>query len=223
MYNCLFKLALIAVAGFGVSPTALAQYKVTGKPLDAWRYDKHKGTPYQFDKDRTGYAVNTKGRRTTDVLINYNGFTSEFEVTDSTGARYAINEAAYPTVYVVDGSDTLEYIRGIIANQPKQYAQVLLSERGGALIKQWHVTEGKVTVENVGRTEEMLRFGPRPMYLLSTDGAPRIVTLRRKNYIRAFPEQYTGLVERAYKRKRKATDEERALAALKAYLEAVSN
>ena len=158
------------------------------------------------------------GERVGIASLNYNGFTEEFEAVRDDGARIALDPTDYPSVHVIDGGDTLAFVRGVRPRHPGKYALALYRGPEAALFEAFTASEGETTVQNVGKTETFLRFAPKPLYFLSLGGEePRLVSLRRKPFLKALAgAANAGELEKVWKRAG-GSDEERAAAVLAAY------
>lgn len=191
---------------------------ITGTPIPEGRYEEHKGSPYLFAEDVMGVVTVSGGLQSAPTAMNYNGFTEQWEIAGEGDTRVALDERNYPRVTVFDGADTLTFVRGLRPGHAEKYVLKVYSGPEAALYKAFIASEGKSTVQNVGKTETFLRFSPNPLYFLSLGGGPpELVQLRRKPFLKALPgAANSGDLARVWKRA-DGDDEARAAAVLAAY------
>ena len=94
------QLLLIAIVVNG--QTATIEFE-NGVPIDQKRYEGVKGSPYYFDDWSLARITNIGGDFIDSVLVNYNGITQEFEVTNGT-KFIQLNQFSHKRLEVFDKS-----------------------------------------------------------------------------------------------------------------------
>ncbi len=174
------SLALILILMYSFHSFAQpTEIKTTKQVIDEERYFEFKGTPYFFKKWVKAKLVQKDGNVQEGVLINFNGFTQNFEVNQS-GAISILDKNQYERIVIEekDNEDkklfkdlsTLTFRQGFHEKFFNKFAQVLYDGEKMKLLKE---ISSELTIKDqasLGKIDEIKRFVTKEQYYLLTKG-----------------------------------------------------
>lgn len=148
--------------------------------IDESRYQDIKGSPYLFAEWKYGNIVDNNGKTYEDVMLNFNGYTHEFEARHK-DKYIRLDEKRYIQVTVQEvGADSIVFRRGLHMDIFDQFVQVLYQGKRVKFIKKFTVELAKNSVQNASGRADFKRFVPQTQYYTIIDYKMEFIPLKKK-------------------------------------------
>ena len=165
--------------------------------IDDSRYEGKEKNPYLFKEFATAKATHLKKGETVEYLINYNGYSKEFEfihkdVKSAMDAGYYdvievtdyIPSEHYPAKFVSSG---IKFRKGLDPKQPKSFSMVIYEDDNLVLFKNFVATINKKEFNDPARgIVNVETFAPRFNYYLQVGDETMSVGLNKKKVLSAL-------------------------------------
>ena len=173
---------------------------LNNNPIEENRYKDIKRTPYLLNQFTYGILLGIDGNFIDSVLLNYNGYSKEFEYRRADGKIITLDSRYYFRItlfsndfneYILQkfDSDTITFVRGLnISDARKFYIQIHRSENI-LVFKEFLVTLGVNEIQNVGNTISFKYFAPKSYYYLIKEGQPIRFLLKKKSILNAMDDK----------------------------------
>lgn len=160
-----------------------------GQPVSANRYEAIKNSPYLFPDWTRVSIIPSSGPPIEDVLMNFNGYTQNFEV--RLGEQIIEVELGYFIGIRLEEEDTLcgrqSFLKYYHPKLINKYPLFVFNGRKHRLIKDFRVRLNETKVETPGKTEKFNSFGSFSAYYLMTGADLEAIRLNRKDILKRFP------------------------------------
>ncbi len=156
---------------------------INSKPIDPKRYKTVEGDPYLFKKWKLGRLVDSESKIVDSVYINYNGFTSAFEVRQ--GEEYVELESHYyPLVklYMEDGSEAF-FKRNNFKELYNRYSRIVYSGTDVFVFQNLSVKKD-ITPTKYGGVDDTEKFVRRKKYYLLHNDKLKVIRLNKKSILK---------------------------------------
>jgi hypothetical protein len=189
------KLIFVAfiLATYGIAEGQSSNLELTNsKPLDVDRYKGVKGSPYLFEDWKLAKIMNEDLRFIDDVLVNYNGLTQEFEVTDGT-SYIQLDERAHSRIEVWDehAKEFQVFIKVRSYGAAANYGQMHFSSKSIMWLSTFTAKIEERKIETPGKTELIKNFATRVTNYFVLDNSAIEFRMKKKRILEAlsvFPE-----------------------------------
>ncbi len=187
MKKLVFTLSLLCIALFGNSQKLIVQNVST---IDEKRYENVKGSPYLFKGWATATLVGTKGNKTENIKINYNGFAKEWEVLVD-DKHITLETTDYKELLITppESKEELLFKRGLHKDYATKFPQVIYKGEQIVLIKNFIITKSLNKIQNVGKTIEVERFGSRNDYWMIKDNKVVAFKMKKKEVLKQLGDK----------------------------------
>ncbi|MBX2816033.1 MAG: hypothetical protein KTR24_08545 [Saprospiraceae bacterium] len=141
---------------------------------DEERYPNVQGTPYFFEDFMQANIMRRDSFVFSDVLLNYNGFSQEFEIREDD--RYIVLEALWYLEIRIPADKNPSLEQDVVFRQDMhptykaKFAQVLHDGQKVTAINDFKVEKSEKTIQNVGGAVTFERFVPIHSFRLIRDG-----------------------------------------------------
>lgn len=165
---------------------------LNSKDVDPHRYDDVKGSPYFFKNFVKGNIIASSADSFQDMLLNYNGYTKEFEVRD--GNKYIeLNKSVYMRVEVLPEENPdlhlkfpLIFQKGFQLNWLNKFGILIYSGKHIKFIRDVDVVLSEKVLNDVGKTVKFKSFYDKGDYYFLIDGELSPIKLREKKILDAL-------------------------------------
>lgn len=165
--------------------------------IDDSRYEGKQKDPYLFQEFASAKATNSKKGETVEYLINYNGYSKEFEFIHE-GVKSAMDADYYDVIELTDytpsehypskfASANIKFMKGLNPKKPKSFSLVVYEDDNLVLFKDFVVTISEKEFNDPARGMVNIEtFNPRFSYYLQVGGETRSVGLNKKKVLAAL-------------------------------------
>lgn len=162
--------------------------------IDETRYKDIKRSPYLYNEFTYGSLLGKDGSLVDSILINYNGYSQEFEYKKAGGGIIELDSRYYFKATIISDdynasilhkfdSDTTVFTKGLnVADSRKFYVEVYKSKNVIAF-KEFLMTLAVNEVQTVGSTVSFKYFSPKSFYYMTIDGSPVRFLLKKKSVL----------------------------------------
>lgn len=165
------------------------------KAIDQERYGDIRGNPYYFEDWVLGEFITNRGERITDILLNYNGYSRQFEA--KKGNQYVIlDEDTALRIQIAQADNSVEieeemiiFQPGLFPKRPELFCRVWYTGVQLQLIEEFNISLSTKTVQNVGKTEKFKQFMPRRNYYLKHNGKISLLKLNKKGFYKLLGQK----------------------------------
>lgn len=192
-----FFISLIACFSLWFNLNAQKNWIMTNsRVVDPMRYVNVKGTPYQFEDWILGTIYNPKNKVLGEALVNYNGYTQEFEIYDGEEEYIELDDRWYSKIIIkLDEGDSIVFEKMI---QPIFRGHFLEKLYEGEHVKLYRDEQKKMVekeVQNVGKPVKFKHFiADNKFYLIKGKEVLELSKKKKKLYASLGPakalEQY---------------------------------
>ena len=186
------KSFMILCAALCISATAYSQRMVTGQyAIDDSRYEGMEKGPYLFKEFTKGIATNSRIGENVEYLLNYNGYSQEFEFihndikSEMDAAYYNMIEISdytpsehYSDKYV---SPSIKFVKGLDPKAPKSFSIVVYEDENVMLYKNFVVKTSRREINDPTQgIVEIESFVPNFQYFLKVGDQTKSIGLSKK-------------------------------------------
>ena len=159
------------------------------QPIDSTRYQNVKGSPYLFPDFVKARIVSNKMEVYEDVILNYNGYSKNFEVKRN-GWYMALDGKWYWEVEVLENEKaektSLLFQRGLHDKFKNEFVQVCYKGKRILLIKYHYTDMLTKEVQDVGKTVAFKRFYLKSLYYLLDNGTLTLLKNKKKSLLKTL-------------------------------------
>lgn len=162
--------------------------------IDENRYKDIKRSPYLYNEFVLGSLLGKDGSQVDSILINYNGYSQQFEYQNEEGGIIELDSRYYfkativsddynPSILLKFDSDTTVFTKGLnVADSRKFYVEVYKS-KNIIVFKEFLMTLAVNEVQTVGSTVSFKYFSPKSFYYMIKEGEPVRFLLKKKSVL----------------------------------------
>ena len=186
------------------------------KPIDKNKYRDVKGTPYLFEDWVNGKIISNDADVIDDILLNYNGESSEFEIKHN-NRFIELNPNWYLRVIVTqENNEEIIFQRSFVAPLKNKFVRLVYKGKNLSLVEQFTAEIITKVFNNVGKNEELKSFYPKRQYFLVQRREATPIRLKKKNVLSVLGKK-AELEAFLKKEKIKLDTEEQLIRVLKFY------
>ena len=154
---------------------------LNSRAIDHSQYKEVKGSPYFYQEWKFGKMINSRSLIIDSLLVNYNGFTDNFEVRQD-DEYVELETKFYPLVIVYDGDKEVYFRRNNHKQIESAYARIVYTGVQASVLQNYVVTTRKSSAAYAGITDEGTFIGKKKFFLLLNEEI-HLIKLNRKSIL----------------------------------------
>ena len=153
------------------------------KPIDEYRYEGVRASPYQFDTWVPATIYTSQGDPIQVDELNINGYSKELEI--RRGDKFIeLDQSAYSRIEISLRDETQHVlVRNFANNFRTRFIELVHDGAKIKCVRQFLVPMIDFEIQNVGKTEKIKRFNPKFTYTFIREGILEEVKLKEKTLI----------------------------------------
>ncbi|HEX9651226.1 MAG TPA: hypothetical protein VGA21_11740 [Cyclobacteriaceae bacterium] len=223
--NLKIILLILIIASNAALSQNLQVLLTNSKDIDPHRYEGVRGSPYFFNKFVKGNIISNGAETFTDMILNYNAESSEFEIINE-GKTVQLDKSIYMRVEILpEGNPELEldfpiiFQRGFNMKWLKKFGQMVYEGTTIKLIRDYTVQISSNEIQDVGKTLQNKRFVNLEEYFLLVEGELISIKLKKKKILNEL--EHSNQLEIYVKENKIDIETESGLRKILAYYETI--